>query len=93
MFTESVRVSCSFLACCGGSANQTYLIFHCPLMTLDPDCGSVHLETKLTCPSHLQTCPNHFQTCPYHFQSCPIMKPAFLCHLSLVLLIYSPFPV
>ena len=41
MFTESVRIGCSFPACCGGSAKyQTFLMFQLPLMTLYPDCGS-----------------------------------------------------
>ena len=52
MFTESVRISCSFPACCGGSAKyQTCLIIHRPSLTLDPNHGSPVLsyhETSLS---------------------------------------------
>ena len=45
MFTESVRVGCSFPSCRGGSAKyQTCLIFHRASATLHRDCGSAHLE-------------------------------------------------
>ena len=72
VFTGSVRISCDFPACRGGSAKcQTCLIFHRLSTTLDPDCGSTHLEPA---------CPGHFLSCPIHFPSCCIVKPACHCH-------------
>ena len=37
-------------------------------MTLDPDCGSVYLETILSCLSMF--CPKHFPSCPLLLPSC-----------------------
>ena len=63
MFTESVRIDSSFLACLGGSAKyQRCLKFHQSLPTLDPGCGSAHLDTLLSCLSMF--CQSHFQICP-----------------------------
>ena len=48
MFTDLVRVGCSFPAFRGGSAKyQTCLIFPLPSLTLIRDRGSAHLETGL----------------------------------------------
>ena len=67
MFTESVRVSCDFSACCGGSAKcQTGLIFHQPSITLDLDPCFTYMETILSC---------LFTSCHSHFQTYPILLP------------------
>ena len=48
MFTESVRISCSFPSCHGGSAKyKKCLIFHWPTTTLYLDLGSTQL-TQVT---------------------------------------------
>ena len=52
------------------------LLFYHPSMTLDQDCGSVHLKTVLS--YIFQSCPYHFQSCPYFFKTCRIMKLAGL---------------
>ena len=80
MFTESVRVGCSFLACHGESAKyQTCLIFHQPFQTLDPNYGSTHLSSSLPIlPYHSQSCiitsslVLSLPVLSYHFQSCLI---------------------
>ena len=65
MFTETVTVGCSFLACRGGSAKyQTCLIFQQPSMTLYLDCDSAHLETVLSWTS---------TACQLHVPSSPIL--------------------
>ena len=49
MFTESVMIGCNFTVCHGGSAKyKTCLIFHRSSLTLDPNRGSVYLETDLS---------------------------------------------
>ena len=80
MFTELVRISCSFGACrCESSKYQTCLIFHQPSTTLDPDCGSVYLVTILLYLS--MACCKYFLFCPMLLPCClealswPIMVP------------------
>ena len=70
MFTELVRIGCSFLTCLSGSAKyQLCLIFQGPYPTLDPDHGSANLETVLCCLS---------TSCSRNFLSCPILLLSFL---------------
>ena len=76
MFTESIRVSCNYLVCSGGSAKyQICLIFHQFSMTLYPDCGSTHLETVL---SWIST------ACRLHFPSCLTRLPSGLEKLAVL---------
>ena len=78
MFTESVRVGCSILACHGGSAKyQTCLIFHQPSMTLHPDSGFSHLETVLSWIS--TACQLHFLSFPTLLPSCLEKLPVLSC--------------
>ena len=73
MFTESVRIGCSYLACSSGSAKyQTCLTFYCPSTTLYPDLGSARLETILLWTS---------TACRLHFPS-SLQKLAVLLWLS-----------
>ena len=66
MFTESARIGCSFLACCGGLAKyQTCLIFHRTSLTLDPSCLVLyynHLVWKHLPAYHCQVPRHHFPT-------------------------------
>ena len=60
MFTESVRIGCSFPVCYGGMTKyQACLIFHRPFTNFDPDHGSAHLETILLCLSMSCQRPSH----------------------------------
>ena len=72
IFTESVRIDCSFLAYHGGSAKyQTCLVFHRPSPTLDPDLGSTHLVTVVVSVVVIVCCcHSHFPFCHILLQSC-----------------------
>ena len=70
MFTELVRIGCSFLACRNGLAKyQTCWLFYRPSITLYLDLASAHLETVLLWVS---------TACQAHFHSYPILLPSCL---------------
>ena len=74
MFTKSVRVGCSFLACRGESVKyQTCMVFLRPLPTHVTDPNFIHLATGLSV---------NLTACQLHFPACRLIKQACLYQVS-----------